>query len=427
MQEIIIGIILLLLTLVGTPLFTVIAAIALIAFHAAGIDTAAIIVELFRLADFPALIAIPLFAFAGHVLAESKAPHRLMDLVQSIFGWMPGGMAVVAMCTAAVFTAFTGASGVTIIALGGLLYPSLLKQGYPENFSLGLMTTSGSLGLLFPPSLPIILYALVAKINLNTLFVAGILPGLLLLFVLAVYSIRVGMKSHVQRIPFSLANVWSSFKKAGWEVPLPLLVIGGIYGGAFTATEAASVTALYAIVVEVFIRKEVSLFSGIPRIIRESMVLVGAILIMLGAAMGLTNYLIDQEIPGLVFDFLNRYVQNKFVFLLILNFIILNFTVIEVFSAIIVIVPIIIPIAAKYDIHPIHLGIMFLMNLEIGYMIPPLALNIFLASARFKKTLPQIYRAVLPFLFLLLIVLMLITYVPELSLFLTSFMKNQGG
>ena len=208
---------------------------------------------------------------------------------------------------------------------------------------------------------------------------------------------------------------------------MPLLVIGGIYGGAFTATEAASVTALYAIVVEVFIRKEVSLFSGIPRIIRESMVLVGAILIMLGAAMGLTNYLIDQEIPGLVFDFLSRYVQNKFVFLLILNFIILNFTVIEVFSAIIVIVPIIIPIAAKYDIHPIHLGIMFLMNLEIGYMIPPLALNIFLASARFKKSLPQIYRAVLPFLFLLLIVLMLITYVPELSLFLTRFMKDQGG
>jgi C4-dicarboxylate transporter, DctM subunit len=425
MEFIIIGLILLILSLAGTPLFTIIAGIALLAFHAAGIDTAALIVELHRLADFPALIAIPLFTFAGHVLAESKAPQRLMNLVQALFGWMPGGMAVVALCTAAVFTAFTGASGVTIIALGGLLYPSLLKHGYPENFSLGLMTTSGSLGLLFPPSLPIILYALVAKVNLDTLFLAGLLPGILLLLVLSVYSVRVGMRAKVERIPFSLGNVWQSLKDAAWELPLPVLVIGGIYGGVFTATEAAAVTAFYALVIEVVIRKDLKLFSDVPRIIRESMILVGAILIMLGSAMGLTNYFVDQEIPGKIFDVISQYINNKYAFLLILNVILLGINMLEVFSAIIIIVPIIIPMAMKYGVDPIHLGIMFLMNLEIGYMIPPLALNIFLASSRFKKTLPQIYRAVLPFLVLLLAVLFLITYVPDLSLLLLKIAGRQ--
>ena len=420
MELILIGAILLILSLAGAPLFTIIAGIALLAFNAAGIDIAALIVELSRLADFPSLIAIPLFTFAGHILAESKAPARLMNFVQALFGWMPGGMAVVALCTAALFTAFTGASGVTIIALGGLLYPSLLKHGYPEKFSLGLMTTSGSLGLLFPPSLPIILYALVAKVNLDTLFLAGLVPGILLLLVLSAYSIRVGIAAKVERIPFSFGNVWRGLKEAAWELPLPVLVIGGIYGGAFTATEAAAVTAIYAVVVEVFIRKDLTLFRDVPRVIRESMMLVGAILIMLGASMGLTNYLIDQEIPGKLFALMNEYVNNKYAFLLILNAILLGINMIEVYSAIIIIVPIIIPIATNYGVDPVHLGIMFLMNLEIGYVIPPLALNIFLASSRFKKTLPQIYVAVLPFLALLLAVLALITCFPDLSIWLTT-------
>ena len=418
------GILLLILSLAGTPLFAIVAAIGLLAFHAAGIDTAALIIELNRLADFPALIAIPLFTFAGQVLAESKAPQRLMNLVQAIFGWLPGGMAVVAICTTAVFTAFTGASGVTIIALGGLLYPSLLRQGYPENFSLGLMTTSGSLGLLFPPSLPIILYALVAKVSLDTLFLAGLLPGILLVVVLSAYSIRVGIHSKVERIPFALTDVWKALKDAAWELPLPILVIGGIYGGVFTAAEAAAVTAFYALIVEVFIRRDLKLFGDIGRIVRESMMLVGAILIMLGAALGLTNYLIDQEIPNALFNLISQYVDNKIVFLLILNAILLGINMFEVFSAIIIIVPIIIPIAMKYDVNPIHLGIMFLMNLEIGYMIPPLALNLFLASSTFKKPLPKIYRAVFPFLLLLLAVLLLITYVPDVSLVLTRLMGS---
>lgn len=424
MGPIIIGVILLILSLAGTPLFALIAAIALIAFQSAGIDTAALIIELRRLADFPALIAIPLFTFAGHIMASSKAPLRLMNLVQALFGWMPGGMAVVSLFTAAVFTAFTGASGVTIIALGGLLYPSLIRHGYPENFSLGLMTTSGSLGLLFPPSLPIILYALVAKVNLDSLFIAGLLPGIILLIVLSVYSMRVGHTSRVERIPFTMTNVWSALKDAIWEIPLPFLVIGGIYGGIFTATEASAFTVFYAVVVEVLIRRELKLFSDVPRIIRESMVLVGAILIMLGASMGLTNYLIDQEIPQALFNLLNQYVNSKFGFLLILNIVLLGVNMLEVFSAIIIIVPLIIPIAAKYGVEPIHLGIMFLLNLEIGYMIPPLALNIFLASSQFKKPLPQIYRAVTPFLILLLAVLFIIMYVPDLSLVLSNVIKR---
>jgi tripartite ATP-independent transporter DctM subunit len=418
MELILVGVIILILSLAGTPLFAIIAGIALLAFRIADIDTAAVIVELYRLSDFPALIAIPLFTFAGQVLAESKGPQRLMNFVQALFGWLPGGMAVVALFTTAIFTAFTGASGVTIIALGGLLYPALLKHGYPEDFSLGLMTTSGSLGMLFPPSLPIILYAIVAKVDLDTLFRAGLIPGIILIIVLSVYSIKIGISSKIERIPFSMKNVWDRLKDAAFEIPLPIIVIGGIYGGVFTATEAAAVTAFYVLIVEVFIRKDLRLFSDIPRIIRESMILVGAILIMLGAAMGLTSYMIDQEIPGKIFDLINQYINNKYVFLLLLNVILLGINMLEVFSAIIIIVPIIIPIALKWDIDPIHLGIMFIMNLEIGYMIPPLALNIFLASSRFKKTLPQIYRAVLPFLVLLLAVLMLITYFPDLSLLL---------
>jgi C4-dicarboxylate transporter, DctM subunit len=423
---VIVGILLIVLSVAGAPLFAVTAAITLIAFHAVGIDTAAVIIELSRLADFPGLIAIPLFTFAGYILAESQAPKRLMNLVQALIGWIPGGMAVVALCTTAVFTAFTGASGVTIIALGGLLYPVLLNERYPENFTLGLITTSGSLGLLFPPSLPIILYALIAKVNLDALFIAGIVPGILLLIVLSTYGVRVGLKAKVRRTPFSGANVWKALKETGWELPLPIIIIGGIYGGAFTATEAAAITAFYAVIVEVLIRRELKIFSDVPRIIRGSMVLVGAILVMLGAAMGLTNYLIDQEIPQRLFDLINQYVHNKYTFLIILNVLLLGINMLEVFSAIIIIVPIIIPVAMKYEIDPIHLGVMFLLNLEIGYVIPPLSLNCFLASSRFNKPLPQVFRAVVPFLALMLAVLMLITYVPDLSLIFSGWWKRIG-
>jgi C4-dicarboxylate transporter DctM subunit len=409
-----------LLAMAGAPLFAIIAAVGLLAFNAMGTDTAAFIAELYRLVDFPALIAIPLFTFAGYVLAESQAPKRIISLAQALFGWVPGGLAVVAVFSTAIFTAFSGASGVTIIALGGLLFPALLKQGFPPRFSLGLMTTSGSLGLLFPPSLPIILYSIVAGVSIDKLFVAGLVPGVLLVVILSAYSMRMGIAAKIPRTRFVLKGAWSALKEAGWEAPLPLIVIGGIYGGIFTATEAAAVTALYVLVVEVFIHRDIPFFRGLPKVIRESMLLVGAILVMLGAAMGVTSYIIDQQIPMKLFAFVSHYVNSKLLFLIVLNLFILVMNMVEIFSAIIIVVPIILPVALQYGVDPVHLGIIFLLNLEIGYMTPPLGLNLFLSSLRFGKPLPEVYRTVLPFFALLVAVLLLITYFPELSLVLTG-------
>ena len=408
------------LALAGAPLFAIIGAIGLIAFTSSGTDTSAMIAELYRLVDLPALIAIPLFTFAGFLLAESKAPRRLIRLAESLFGWMPGGLAVVALFSTALFTAFSGASGVTIIALGGLIYPALIQQRYPEKFSLGLVTTSGSLGLLFPPSLPIILYSIIAKVNIDNLFKAGLLPGILLLVILSAYAMRTGIVAHVQRTPFSWREVWSALKEAGWEAPLPVVVVGGIYGGIFTATEAAAVTAAYVLVVEVFIHREVRIFADLPRVVRESMILVGAILVMLGSAMGVTSYLIDEQIPMKLFAFISTYVSSKIVFLIILNFFILVMNMVEIFSAIIIVVPLILPVALQYGVDPIHLGIIFLLNLEIGYMTPPLGLNLFLSSIRFNKPLPEVYKSVIPFFLLLVLTLLLVTYLPHLSLVLVG-------
>jgi len=420
METIVVILLLLIIALAGAPLFTIIGAIGLLSFHAVGTDTSALIAELYRLVDLPALIAIPLFTFAGYLLAESQAPKRLLALAESFVGWMPGGLAVVALFSTAIFTAFSGASGVTIIALGGLIFPALIKQNYPEKFSLGLVTTSGSLGLLFPPSLPIILYSLIAGVNIDKLFLAGLIPGFLLLLILSAYSIRIGIAAGVPRTRFQWTNVWDALKKAAWEAPLPVIVIGGIYGGIFTATEAAAVTAFYVLVVEVFIHREIKFFSDLPRVMRESMILVGAILVMLGTAMGVTSYLIDEQIPMKLFAFISQYVSSKIVFLMILNVFILVMNMVEIFSAIIIVVPIIVPVAMQYGVDPIHLGIIFLLNLEIGYMTPPLGLNLFLSHLRFGKPLTTVYKTVIPFFLLLLAVLVLITYFPGLSLALSG-------
>jgi C4-dicarboxylate transporter, DctM subunit len=420
MENVIVILLLVAIALAGAPLFAMIGAIGLLLFNAAGTDTAALIAELYRLVDLPALIAIPLFTFAGYLLAESQAPKRLIHLAQSLFGWMPGGLAVVALFSTAIFTAFSGASGVTIIALGGLIYPALIKQNYPDRFALGLMTTSGSLGLLFPPSLPIILYSIIAGVNIDKLFLAGLVPGTLLLIILSLYSIRTGLRSNVPRTPFVWKGVWAALKEAGWEAPLPVIVIGGIYGGIFTATEAAAVTAFYVLIVEVFVHREIAFFKDLPRVIRESMILVGAILVMLGAAMGVTSYVIDAQIPMKLFAFISQYVSDKFVFLIILNLFILVMNMVEIFSAIIIVVPLIVPVAMQYGVDPVHLGIIFLLNLEIGYMTPPLGLNLFLSSLRFGKPLTEVYRTVLPFFLLLVSVLLLVTYFPELSLWLVG-------
>ncbi len=419
MEIILIGLFFLLMALFGTPLFIIIGAIGIICFYSQDIDSSAMIIELYRLANAPALLAIPLFTFAGYLLSESNTPKRLVNVSKALFGWMPGGLAIVALLSCAFFTAFTGASGVTIIALGGLLLPSLMSENYPEKFSLGLLTSSGSLGLLFPPSLPIILYALVAQINIDKLFLAGLLPGSLMLILLMMYSAFIGKKIKLPAIPFSGKNLVKSLKESKWEVPLPFLIIGGIYGGLFTITEAAAITAVYALIVEVFFYKELHLFRDIPRIMRESMLLVGGILIILGTALGLTNYLIDAEIPTKILNLMQQYVSSKIWFLIMLNiFLLVVGCMIDIFSAIIVIVPLIAPVALNFGIDPIHLGIIFLANLGIGYSTPPVGINLFIASFRFKKPIPQLYLAAIPFLIILLISLIIITYVPDLSLWL---------
>jgi len=275
MSYIIIGIIILLLVLLGEPVFVLIGAGGLLLFKSIGVDTSAVIVELYRLASLPALIAIPLFTFAGYILAESEAPRRLVRLAQALFGWMPGGLAIVSIISTAIFTAFTGASGVTIVALGGLLFPVLVKESYPERFATGLMTTSGSLGLLFPPSLPIILYGIVAGISVDKLFAAGVLPGILLIVMLSGYSIYIGIRHGVKRQAFSFREALGAVREAAWEIPLPFIIIGGIYGGYFTATEASAVMAFYVFVVEVFVQRDVKFFKDLPRITRKSMMLVG--------------------------------------------------------------------------------------------------------------------------------------------------------
>lgn len=405
------------LALSGTPVFALMGALALWLFHGAGIQSSAVIIELSRLSSLPSLIAVPLFTFAGYLLAESKAPQRLVALTESLVGWLPGGVAIAGLCACALFTAFTGASGVTIIALGGLIFPLLRRQGYPEGFALGLITTTGSLGLLFPPSLPIILYALVGKISIDKLFAAAAVPGLLIILALSVYAFVVARREKVRPIPFSWKALRLAARAAAWEIPLPLVVIGGIYGGFFTASEAAAVMAFYVMIAEVLIYKDVP-WRKLPEVARESMILVGAILIVLGCALGLTSYMIDADIPGRLFAFLHEHVKSPWGFLALLNVFLLVVNMVELFSAIVIVVPIIAPVAAQYGIDPVHLGALFLLNLEIGYMTPPLGLNLFLSSRRFNKALPVLYRAVFPFWILLVGALMVVTYCPDLSLWL---------
>lgn len=423
MIYIIVGIVILLLVLLGEPVFVLIGAGGLLLFKMSGVDTSAVIVELYRLASLPALIAIPLFTFAGYILAESNAPKRLVRLALAFFGWMPGGLAIVSLISTAIFTAFTGASGVTIVALGGILYPILVKQSYPERFSLGLMTTSGSLGLLFPPSLPIILYGIVAGISIDKLFAAGVIPGVMLIILLSVFSVYVGVRSGVKRQPFSVREALGALKEAAWEIPLPVIIIGGIYAGLFTATEASAIMAFYVFVVEVFILRDVKFFKDLPRIVKKSMMLVGAIFVVLGTALGLTSYLIDQQIPMQLFQLIHQFVSSQLAFLILLNIFLLVINMVEIFSAIIIVVPIIVPIAAQYGVDPVHLGVIFLLNLEIGYMLPPLGLNLFISSLRFEKDIVKVYRAVLPFLGIALLALLVVTYLPDLSLYLTRIMR----
>jgi len=406
--------------LLGAPIFVVISGLALFLLFSGHIDSSAMIIEMHRMATTPVLVAIPLFTFAGYLLSESGAPKRLIRASDAILGRVPGGLAIIALITCAIFTALTGATGLTIIALGGILLPALLKGKYPEKFSLGLLTTSGTLGLLFPPSLPLIIYAIVAKVRIDQLFLAGLLPGILLVVLLSGFSVQKAVFAKVPRARFRMGELLKALKGSIWELPLPFIVLGGIYSGYFAISEAAAITVAYVLLVEVVIYRDIK-WRELPQIMRKSMVLVGGLLIILGAALGLTNYLIDAEVPMKMLNFFQTHIASPTLFLVVLNFFLLAVgCTMGIFSALTVVVPLITPIALAYGIHPIHLGIIFLTNLEIGASIPPLGVNLFISSIRFEKPVLRLYVASLPFIAILLLGLALITYVPWFSLALVK-------
>jgi len=416
MISLLIFIFFIILMLFGVPIFVVIAGLTLYLFFSSQIDISAIIIEMHRMATTPVLVAIPLFTFAGYLLSESGAPKRIIRLSNAVLGWMPGGLAVITLITCAVFTALTGATGLTIIALGGILLPAMKKGHYPEVFSLGLLTTSGTLGLLFPPSLPLIIYAIVAKVRIDQLFVAGVLPGFLLVVLLAAFCVYKSVRDDVPKTKFEFTELVKAIRDIIWELPLPLVVLGGIYSGYFAVSEAAATTAVYVLLVEVLVYRDVRL-QELPAIMKKSMVLVGGVLIILGAAMGLTNYLVDAEIPMRLLDFFKAHIESRILFLVVLNLFLLAVgCTMGIFSALVVVVPLLTPIANAYGIDPIHLGIIFLANLEIGASIPPLGINLFIASMRFEKPILRLYIASLPFIAILLLALAIITYLPWFSL-----------
>lgn len=412
-----------LLALLGVPLFAIIGLSALVSFYNAEIDSAAIFIELYRVASNPTLIAIPLFTFSGFILAHGKTPERLTRISQCLLCGVPGGIPLAILLTCAFFTALTGASGVTIIALGGLLYPLLLNEKYGEKFSLGMITSSGSLGLLFPPSLPLILYGLVAQVSVDKLFIAGIVPGLIMILIISVFAYTRSTTRQPQS--FNWPEAKSALIDAIWELPLPFIILVGIYGGIFTVTEAASVTVVYVILVETFIYKDLDVFKDLPNLMKDSMVLVGSILIILGTAMGFTSYLVDEQVPMTILATMKQYIHDPLTFLIVLNvFLLIVGCMMDIFSAIIVVVPLIIPIAQSFDVNMVHLGIIFLTNLEIGYSTPPVGINLFISATRFNQPVLKLYQAVLPFLGLRLIGLILITYVPAISLFLVDWVSR---
>ncbi|MFC1733035.1 TRAP transporter large permease [candidate division KSB1 bacterium] len=417
-----IGFGILLLALFGTPLFVIIGSVTLLLYFSSGdFGPVDIFIELNRMASSPTLLAIPLFTFAGYMLAESDTPKRIVRLSDAALGWLPGGLAIVALCSCAFFTAFTGASGVTIIALGGLLFPVLLKDNYPERFSLGLLTSSGSLGLLFPPSLAIILYGMVSGTSIDQLFLAGILPGILLIVLLSAYSIYKGRGRITEKAKFSWSEFGKALRHSVWEIPMPFIIIIGIYSGKFTATEAAAVIAVYIFIVEVFIYRDIHITRDIPGIMRESMILVGSILVILGVALALTDYLTFELVPQRILEAMQTFITSKIMFLIVLNiFLLIVGCLMDIFSAIFVVVPLIYPIAVEFGVDPVHLGIIFLTNLEIGYSTPPVGLNLFIASYRFDQPIFRLYRAAIPFLIILFLALLIITYVPALSLTLVG-------
>jgi tripartite ATP-independent transporter DctM subunit len=412
-------------TLVGSPVFVAMGGLAALFFFRDGTPVSAVTAEIYRLIASPTLPAIPLLTACGYVLAESHAAVRLVRFFRALVGWMPGGVAVLVAAVCAVFTAFTGGSGVTIIALGGLVYPILREDGYPEGFSLGLVTAAGSLGLLFPPSLPVILYSVVSKVPADQLFLAGLLPGLVLVVIVALYGISVGRRVNASRQAFSLREARAATWEAKWELSIPLAMIVLFATGVASLLETAAFAVIYTIVIACFIHGDLTFKDGLPRALLRGSAMIGAVLILLSCALGMTGYLIEAQIPDRLLASVQAHIHSPLLFLLVLNGVLLVLgSVLEVFSAIIILTPLIVPLGAAYGIDPIHLGVIFLANLELGFLFPPVGLNLFLSSSRFGKPMTSLYRHVLPFLAILGGGVLLITYLPQLSLTLVKMLAR---
>jgi C4-dicarboxylate transporter, DctM subunit len=400
----------------GTPLFAILGGAAALLFIHDGVTPATVLIETYSLSVSPTLPAIPLFTLAGFLLAEGRASERLLRVFRAWFGWIPGGTAVVCAVLCSFFTVFTGGSGVTILALGGVLFPALLRDGYRERFALGLLTASGSLGLLLPPALPLILYAVVAQIPIEDIFIGGILPGILLTTMVAAWGVREGIQSGAGRYPFRSSEALASLWAAKWELAIPVLVLVAMFSGLATAVEAAALTALYALIVQAFIHRDLSLRRDLPRAFTECVTVIGGVLIILGVAQGFTSYLVGAQVPAMLVEWVRSHISSRLMFLLVLNLFLLGVGwLMEIFAAIVVVVPLIVPLGAAFGIHPVHLGIIFIANLELGFLTPLVGLNIFLASYRFKRPVLEVCVAALPMMAILGAGVLVITYIPWLT------------
>ncbi len=407
----------------GAPIFALLGGAAAVMFLSEGVPGSAILIQTYQLSTKPTLASIPLFTLVGVLLAEGGAPQRLLRVFRALFGWFPGGTAVVCALLCAFFTVFTGGSGVTILALGGLLFPALVKDGYGEKFSLGLLTASGSLGLLLPPALPLILYGIVAQSPIEDLFIGGIVPGVLLIGMTAGWGIRAAVRMKVARPAFAISEAGAALWAAKWEMALPIVIVGSLFSGFATTVEAAAIGALYAFFTQVFVHRDLKIGRDIGRVAAECSSTVGGVLLILGVAVGLTSWMIDADVPGRLLELTQTYISDRFMFLLALNgFLLIVGCLMDIFSATFVVAPLLVPLGLAYDVHPVHLGIIFIANLELGYLTPPVGLNLFLASYRFKKPLLEVAAASLPMLLVLAIGVLVITYVPWLTTGLLTLM-----
>jgi C4-dicarboxylate transporter DctM subunit len=399
----------------GLPIFATLGGIALLLFWNAGLPVASVPVETYRLVASPVLPSLPLFTLAGYLLVEGGAAARLLRVYTSLFGWLPGGLAITTAVGCAIFT--WAGSGVTILSMGGLLLPMLVRARYPQGFSIGLINGSGSLGLLFPPSLPVILYGIYSQTAISTLFVAGFVPGLMMVAMVSAWGVLQAVRCGAERATFSFAEARKAIWEAKWEIAVPFIVLIGLFGGFGTLVEAGAITVVYCFVVEGLAAPDFSVRRDFPRVALECVTVVGGVLMIIGCAVGLTSYLVAADAPTVLIAWVDAHIASRYVFLLLLNVVLLlSGTFMDVFSAIIVMVPLITPLAARFGVDPVQLGIIFLANLELGYLTPPIGMNLCLSAYRFKQPMTTVYRATLPVYLILMLGVLLITYVPALTL-----------